>query len=133
MLDAGIVDEDVGAAETREGVVDQALGALWHHQIGTVIKYAHIMRRLELAARRLDHRVVAQPVDHDVGARLGKRPCNAEADAACRSGDDRDASGERFHGFEFGQRLNGHVSSPWNLECPKDGGRGAAAEMPFLH
>ena len=47
------------------------------------------MLALDAGAERFDLAAFAEAVQHDVGALAGQHLCDAEADAAGRSGDDR--------------------------------------------
>ena len=58
----------------------------------------------EIVADRIDGVRLAEAIDDDVGARLGKRLGDAQANAAGRAGDDRDAAGERGN-VEPGQKV----------------------------
>src|SRR5262249_49973147 len=53
------------------------------------------MRRLEFLHERGDRGALAKAVEHDIGARRGERPGDAEPDAARRAGDDRRPADER--------------------------------------
>ncbi len=95
VLDAGIVDQDVDAAELGAGALDQRrhLGGLRH--VGRVVAHRDAMRRGEPRARRLDLLGLAEAVQRDRGAGRRQRLGDAEADAAGRAGDDGRATGER--------------------------------------
>ena len=89
VLDAGVVDQDVDAAEGLLGRRDHRgdLGGLGH--VGRRVERLDAEFLLDAGALLLDRGGVAEAVDHDVGAVLGERPGDAEADAGGRAGDDR--------------------------------------------
>ncbi len=71
VLDAGIVDEDVDAAEACDRLLDEAGGLFALHQVGAVVDDAAArMILLELGEDALDIFGLAEAVDDDVGARL---------------------------------------------------------------
>jgi hypothetical protein len=83
VLDAGVVDQDVDAAELGGSVGHHGLdlGRLAH--VGAVVP--HLDARAATSARALH---VAKAVEHDVGALAGQRLGNAQADAAGGAGDE---------------------------------------------
>ena len=82
VLDAGVVDQDVDAAELAHRVVDQAAHGLALGQVGAVVHDAHAMLAGQPGARIFDLGGVAEAVQDDIGALLGERAGDAEADAA---------------------------------------------------
>jgi hypothetical protein len=85
-VDAGVVDEDVDAAEARDGVGEGGLDLLPGRDV-----HARRVRRREAGC--VERRKVAVPRDH-ARAALGHQPGDAEPDAARGAGDDRDLSVE---------------------------------------
>jgi hypothetical protein len=93
VLDAGVVDQHVGAAERLRHVLHHGLdfGRLAH--VGAVVADLHAERG-DLRLRPFN---VAEAIEHDVRALAGQRPGDAEADAA---GGTCDEGGLAFqHGF----------------------------------
>ena len=88
VLDAGIVDEHVDRAERLLGGLDHVgdLGRLGH--VGGRIDRLDAEILLDAGALLLDRGLVAEAVDHHVGAVLGEGAGDAEADAGGRAGDD---------------------------------------------
>ena len=82
VLDAGIVDENVDAAELALGGADHLddLGRLGH--VGRRIERLDLAVALDAGADRLDLAPVAEAIEHDVGAFGGERPGDSVADAA---------------------------------------------------
>ena len=88
MLNARIVDDDVGGAERRPGGLRQAGDFIRFGHVGAVVADADTALIGETGTRRLDVGFVAEAVEHDVVPVRGQRPGNAQPDAAGRSGDD---------------------------------------------
>ena len=100
--DAGVVDEDVEVAERLDRRVDQPLGAL---PVGDVVAVDdRLAAQVALISATTCWAGVASPpvavvgaaevVDDDLGALRGEQQRVLAADAASRSGDDRDATVE---------------------------------------
>jgi hypothetical protein len=85
MLDAGIVDEDVDAAELAAREVDHGGDVAALADVGAAEGDADVVRPRHLRPRLLDRRRVAEAVDDDIGASAGERLGDAEPDAARRS------------------------------------------------
>jgi len=96
--DAGIVDEDVDAAEARHRGGDGRC---------PVVRPRHVEMHIErVAARRLEpaHRrapaLVQDIADHDARPRLHHQPRRLRPDAARRPGQERDLAVESVHGVD---------------------------------
>ncbi|MNE24125.1 hypothetical protein D3C80_1174060 [compost metagenome] len=98
MLNAGVVDQDVEAAELamRRG-----------HHVGDLIRLGHVGGMIEDANARLGGQVgtglfddggVAQAVQHHVAAALRDSARQSQADAGRRAGDDGHLALEIVHG-----------------------------------
>jgi hypothetical protein len=79
-LDAGIVYQDVDAAEHLDCVAHHRLDGVLLREIGAVVAHVDAVIGRELRAELLDLGGVAEPVQHDVGAAAGERRCDAEPD-----------------------------------------------------
>ena len=90
MLDAGVVDEDVGAAELAVDVAHHLRDVVRLAHVGAVVAHLHAERG-DLRLRALD---VAEAVEHDVRALPRQRERHAEADAAGRAGHESSLSFE---------------------------------------
>ena len=93
MLDSGIGDDGINAAEFRFGGL---------HQVGNLVGLEHVRavkdhlagaKRCQTRPRRLYFVLLAQPVENDVVSGERKILGNSKADPAGRSGDD-----DGFHG-----------------------------------
>ena len=89
VLDAGIVDQNVHAAELlgreRNHVAD--LGRLAH--VGGRMNHLDAVVRRQFAANGFDRSGVAKAIQQQVAALLGQRRGNAQSDAAGGAGNDR--------------------------------------------
>jgi hypothetical protein len=65
--------------------------------VGSAVGRADFVSRLELRKQRVDHRFVAESIQHDVRTDARKRVCDPEADAARRARHERDFGGEFHH------------------------------------
>jgi hypothetical protein len=88
MLDAGVVDEDVEAAEAIDGAAHHRFDGLGARHVGTVVQHLDAVARSEFSARGFDGGGVAETVLHDVGAGGCEHFGNAQADAAGGAGDE---------------------------------------------
>ena len=94
--DAGIVDQNVGAAEMLDGIVEHRLAARHGRNIGAIGNRA-AARRLDRIDNLLRHRGVAaaavtgtaEIVDHDSRALAREQPGIGLAEPAARPGDQR--------------------------------------------
>ena len=84
MLDAGIVDEDVGPAKLIGAALHHPLDRLRIGHIGAVVDRADLLTFAGDVGR------VAETVDHQPGAFGGKRLGDGEANARRRTRDQRD-------------------------------------------
>ncbi|MNC32070.1 hypothetical protein D3C75_804120 [compost metagenome] len=84
MLDTGVVDQDVDAAELALGQGEQRFDLGHVRQVGRVMDCLHPVPG-DLGQRR---GWVAEAVEHDVGACAGQHLGNAQADAAGGTGDE---------------------------------------------
>ena len=89
VLDAGVVDQDVAGAELALRRLDHGgdLGGLGH--VGARVDRLDAELLLDAGALLLDGVGRAEAVDQDVGAVLGERAGDAEADAGGGAGDHR--------------------------------------------
>ena len=95
--DAGVVDEDVEAAERRRPpAATSALGAGPRRDVVVVRDGGAAARRDDLVDDRA-RRVGVEVVDDDARALGGEQPRVAASDAATRAGDDRDLAVEHSH------------------------------------
>ncbi len=94
--DAGIVDEDIGAAEMLDGVVEHRLPALKRRDVGAVGDRAaavgldrvhHLLRHRGVGAGAIAR--TAEIVDHDGGALAREQLGVGLPQAAARAGDQR--------------------------------------------
>ena len=95
MLDAGIVDQDVHAAQLAPGIFHQGDALLGLGQVGAVVEHADTELGGQIGAQFLD--AIAEAVQHDAAALGGQGAGDAQADAAGRSGDDGVASFQHSH------------------------------------
>ena len=88
-LNAGIVHQHVERAEILSRLADHGgdLGRLAH--VGARIERLDAEVLLEAGALFLDRGLVAEAVEHDVGAGLGQRAGGGEPDAGSGAGDQR--------------------------------------------
>ncbi|MNR28926.1 hypothetical protein D3C85_1462750 [compost metagenome] len=84
VLDPGVVDQDVDAAELALGQGEQRFDLGHVRQVGRVMDCLHPVPG-DLGQRRAR---VAEAVEHDVGACAGQHLGNAQADAAGGTGDE---------------------------------------------
>jgi hypothetical protein len=84
MLDAGVVDQNVDAAEIGGSVGHHRLDLGWLAHVGTVEPHLDAQRG-NLGARAL---VIAKAVEHDVRTLARQRLCNPQADAAGGAGNE---------------------------------------------
>ena len=96
MLDARIVNEDVGPAQLIGAASHHALDRFRIGQVGPVVK------RPKLIAEGCDLIRVAETVDHQGGAGVAERFGDRETDPGRRSGDQRDFAFET-HRLSFGR------------------------------
>jgi len=89
VLDAGVVDQDVDAAESVGRELHHVLDLIGLAHVGAVVFGAHA----ECGDLRLGRLGVAEAVEHDVRALLGEGAGDGEPDAA---GGPRDKSGFAF-------------------------------------
>jgi hypothetical protein len=88
VLDAGIVAKDVDAAEAPHRIFDEAGDRGRLREVGAAPADLDAELRLDAGARLLDRLRLAEAVQHHVGALLGQRPCDREADAAGGAGNE---------------------------------------------
>ena len=117
--DAGVVDEDVEAAEGIEGGLDDALGAgegsdgvvVGDGRPAGVADGVHDLIGGVVGAIPLARDGSAEVVDDDLGALGGEEERLAAADAPAGAGDDRDAA------LESGAPGVGHGASFMRVSC----------------
>ena len=97
--DSGVVDQDVDAAELRDGEIDGRLGSRWRRDAfgegGSpgAERLRQLGRRLRIGAVAVDAGAVIG--DHHRGAGPMESLDDGAADAARATGDDGDAAGQR--------------------------------------
>ena len=99
--DAGVVDQDIGAAEILDGVLEHRLPARDGRDVGTVGDRAaalfldgvdHLLRHRDVGAGTVAG--TAEVVDHDRRALAREQLCVGLTEPAARTGDDRDLAVE---------------------------------------
>ena len=88
VLDAGVVHQDVDAAQLGDCFCDEAT------HVAGIRHVRQMVGRLQLGPELLDFRGITEAVQHDARALRRQRPRDAEADAARRAGDERNFSVE---------------------------------------
>jgi hypothetical protein len=88
VLDAGVVDQDVDAAQAVHRGLHHGVDLLGLGHVGAVVADLDAELLCQPGTQRLDLRGVAEAVEHQVGAGTAERACDTQADAAGRAGDD---------------------------------------------
>ncbi len=88
VLNAGVVHQDIDAAEFGPGLIDHLLDLVGIGNIGARIHHADIVLPLEIADDFVDLVGRAEAVEHDIGAGPGKPGGDTEPNTAGRAGDD---------------------------------------------
>jgi hypothetical protein len=96
VLDARIVDQDIDAAELDDRFLDETGSLLGLHQVRAIVDdAADRADPVELLADEIDLALLGEAVDDDVRAGFREGAGDSEADAAGRSGDNRDLARKR--------------------------------------
>src|SRR3546814_4740227 len=112
-LNAGVVHQDVDAAQLFDGGRDQAMHRRGPRHVGAVVHRPYAVFALDAGSDRLDLAVFAEAVEHDVGAQAGQGLGNAEADAAGGPGDDGDLASQRRRSEEHTSELQSLMRSSY--------------------
>ena len=94
VLDAGVVHQDVHAAQLARRLGDHPRDLDGLRHVGGAVGRLHLVLGPELRDQLVDQRLVAESVQHDVRAGGRERPRDAEPDAARRACDQRDFAGQ---------------------------------------
>ena len=86
VLDAGVVDEDVDAAEARGALLDHLGHLSGPRHVGSAVVDLDVVSGTELGHQRFDRFALTKAVEHDVSALRCERTGDPEPDAAGRAG-----------------------------------------------
>ncbi|MNX60029.1 hypothetical protein D3C86_909210 [compost metagenome] len=97
VLDAGVIDKDVDAAQLAHRVVHQATHRIAFRQVGAVVDHLHAVFLGQTGALLFDRGGVAKTIQDDISALLGEGGGDPQADTAGGTGDKGNFSFEHVH------------------------------------
>ncbi|MOA17024.1 hypothetical protein D3C78_1372640 [compost metagenome] len=97
VLDAGVIDQDVDAAQLAHRVLDQPAHRVALGQVRAVVDHLHAMLVGQAGTHFFDLGGIAETIQDDVGALLREGRGDTQADAAGGTGDKGDFSFEHEH------------------------------------
>ena len=88
MLNAGVVDQQVDAAEFRQGLAHHRFDGFGPAHVGAVVAHLHVVKLGEFVLQPVDGAGLTETVEDDVRALRSQAARDAQTDARGRAGDE---------------------------------------------